>query len=864
MLGNLFKPRWQHRDAALRAQAIAALDAAGDAPVIQRIAREDPAAAVRCAACEKLRDFAALDGIIQNDPETSVRDAASARFMALLAGTAMDAPELKTRLELIRRTDNPAVLEHIAQHGADAESRRIALAAIDDASQLFNLALSGHDEALRVSAAERLDDATLLRRLSREGRDKRVIQHARERVKAFQREESEAQQRREHLDQVVAALEHLAQTHSEPLFEARLQQQEQHWAELADSADTDHRQRAEQALALCHARQAQRAEEEAREQRLRDAEQQRRAALATLEALFDDCDEQTWDDQLGTVRSVIETQQRRWQAGAEEQSIAASESQRFERVLARWQWLIGLAEQALQASPERLAELAREWPGALPAPTALRTARLAEQARIDEQPSPAPKAGKDKARPSSPHRGLVTALRRELQQGNLKHANRLWHKAESLLAEQNDAWLVQQMERLSERRDELRDWHAFAAEPKKEQLCRKMESLIGIDLDAAELASAIQALHDEWRSLMSSDQDQDQALWDRFKGASDQAYQPCRQHFAELDVQRAENLALRRQLCEQLATFVKNENWAQADWQAVWEIRRAAPQEWRRYSPVRFTDARDLQKRFSAQLSAIDERLEQAWQQAEAERQRLIDAATALVESGEEAGDTHAAAHQARELQQQWRAAPWLPPARHRGLHKRFRRLIDNVFTAREVANQARHEEQQEVRQQAQDSLAKLAQQADKPLREQDKAALTQAINDLDDIKQVLDRDGQRRADTLLARLRQLRTGLPRWQGWHASLNRLEQSPPGAASAEDATLAVALEVLAGVESPESAREQRMAWQLEQLPRMMKTSRFEPLEEALALVAKRPAEQPLEMQLQERIVKALRALEPLPG
>jgi hypothetical protein len=40
---------------------------------------------------------------------------------------------------------------------------------------------------------------------------------------------------------------------------------------------------------------------------------------------------------------------------------------------------------------------------------------------------------------------------------------------------------------------------------------------------------------------MSSDQGEDQALWARFKEASDQAYEPCHAHFAELDAIKARN-----------------------------------------------------------------------------------------------------------------------------------------------------------------------------------------------------------------------------------------------------------------------------------------------------------------------------------
>lgn len=861
MLGNLFKPRWQHRDPTVRAQAVTELGTADDRETLARIAREDSHAAVRAAACAGLLDFSALDDRIQNDPDARVREAATERFMVLLAGTTPGAPSPEQRRRLIRHTDNPRALEHVARHSDDAESRRMALGGIDDAGLLFDLALSGHDEALRLTAAERLQDGALLRRLGREGRDKRVVRHAREQTRQRQREETEARQHREQLGQVVEALEHLARTHRDPLFEARLRQQEQHWQALASEADAEHHQRADRALAACRARLREQEEDQAREQQRQEAANERRAALETLEALLDGSDEQTWDEQLGALRSAVGTQERRWQAAIEDEDVVASERQRFERVLARWHWLIGLAEEAATAEADRVQALAREWPGALPAPSALRLAQQAEQARRKTEPArPRNSAPADrKKRPESAHRGLVAALRRELQRGNLKHANRLWHKAGNILDGENDPWLARQLERLSERRDELRDWHAFAAEPKKAQLCERMEALIDVDLDPPERATAIQALHEEWRALMSSDQDQDQALWDRFKGASDQAYQPCREHFAELDAQRAENLAQRRRLCDQLAEFIERENWAQADWQAVWEIRRAAPREWRDHSPVRFTDAREVQKRFSALLRDLDNRLEQAWEGAETERRRLIDAASELAQRDE----VHEAAREARLLQQHWHSAPWLPPARHRTLQKRFRRQMDALFKRRDAANQARRDEQREERGLAESRLTEAEEQLMKPLSEQDSATLAALAGEIDSLGSALNRDGQRRADRLRDRLRRSRTELPRWRRWRDALDQLATSSDGERREADATLAVALEVLAGVESPASARTERMAWQLEQLPRMMKTARFQPLEESLSRLEER-GDVALDPALRERMETALRGLEPRTG
>ncbi|ASK33791.1 hypothetical protein CEK62_04990 [Alcanivorax sp. N3-2A] len=853
MLGKLFKPRWQHRDPAVRAQAVHDLDAARDADTLTALARDDQSAEVRRLASAALLDFTVLDTLTDNDADAGVRAAAGERIMALLAGTVPGGPSTATRLHLIAHTNNPDVLSHVARHSPDAPCRQAALASLDDPQALYQLALSGKDEALRLAAAQRLEDATLLRQLSREGRDKRVVRLARERGKQHQLQEHQQREQQERVAQVCGALRQLAQRSSDPLFEARFAQLEQSWAELRDHASEPQRTEAEVAIGQCQTRLAEQAELARAEQARAAASREQRQAHDTLSALLRDTVEQTWEEQLGALRSLVDTQERRWLSASEEQTPTEDGQRAFQRQLDLWRQLIELAEAAREdLSDEQRRELAARWPSGVPAPASL--SGLSEP-QPEAPPARAPRP------PQSRHRGLVTALRRELEKGNLKHANRLWHKAELALEEHDDAWLSAQLERLSARRDELRDWHSFAAQPKKEQLCERMEALEGAALDAAELASAIQALHDEWRELMSSDQGQDQALWDRFKGASDRAYQPCRAHSAELDQQRAGNLQRRRALCEQLAGFIDAQDWsARTGWQAVWEIRRQAPQEWKALSPVRFTDARDLQKRFSALLSQLDERLETAWQSAEQARQALIAEARELAA----AEDVHGAARQAQTLQQAWRDTPWLPPARHRNHQKEFRRLMDALFAARQAQFDNRQAQRQEAAEQTRTRLQQVESALNGAPDDQDPGRLQRWADELGNADLgALDRDSQRRARQLIERLRRAAADLPRWRRWCQARERIAAAPAGPARPEDATLAVAIEALAGVDSPEHARAERMAWQLEQLPRAMKSSDFQPVEEALTLVEARADAQPLDADLAARLARALAALEPRP-
>ena len=136
MLGKLFKPRWQHRDAEVRAQAVATLDPRQDQETLSKLARDDDSARVRAAAVSALLDLHLLDRLIEADGDAGVRDAASERFVALLAGTVDGAPAVDTRLRLIQHSERaihmPPLLPD-ATHGSAA----LAVPAEFTAERLF-------------------------------------------------------------------------------------------------------------------------------------------------------------------------------------------------------------------------------------------------------------------------------------------------------------------------------------------------------------------------------------------------------------------------------------------------------------------------------------------------------------------------------------------------------------------------------------------------------------------------------------------------------------------------------------------------------------------------------------------------------
>lgn len=848
MFSRFFKPRWQHTQADIREQAIASLNPTGDADILATLARGDASASVRAAAVRRLTDLKLLDQAIQRDSDAGVREAASRQIQALLAGTL---PGLSTenRLRVIGLTDNQSVLAAVARDGIDSATRLAAANRIHDQATLMTLALDGADAELRISVAARLTDPDNLRRLVKEGRDKKVVRMAREQLKNHQQQQHQHQQHQQRAEELISHLQAHSQRTFDNLYAARLQQLGQSWDEVGEDASEQQRQRASALIAQCQQRINEWQQQCEQEKQQQSASAELVAAADTLqESLAALADAEEWQP-ANSLSALLASQQRRWQEASDIARAAAPLAARYQQLEQQW---LELIEHWRRSDEHGHVE---NWPNALPTPPAIRNAVATASAEPVNKPAD---SARGKHEQNDIDRTLNT-LQSALRQRQLRFANRLWHKLEQL---QQDISPPQQarIEKLKPQLDELRDWHAFAAEPKKASLCEQMEQLIDSSLPAKERADAIQLLQDQWRKLMSADQQSDQALWDRFRAAADAAWAPCREHFAELDRERADNLSKRIALCDQLDQYIASlQGNSAADWAAVAEVRRTAPQEWSRYQPVRFTDSRDISKQFSAQLKQLDELLDQAASSNIAILESLIAEAEALT-SGD---DSRQAAEQIKALQKRWQQTGWVPVNAQRKLYKRFRKLADQIFARRQ-------DEQSALRQQ---TAAEVAQLRDKL------AELEQLLRDAGDdnamkllgqlAEEVAAMPCPRREEKLLLQrdnlirdTRQRRQRWPQWQRWSALQQRLLNATTCDEDEQQQELAVAMEVSAGVESPQAAREQRMQWQLQQLGQAMKSSSVAPADRCRSLLEESGMlDRGLSEPVRQRLLAVWKTLEP---
>lgn len=285
----------------------------------------------------------------------------------------------------------------------------------------------------------------------------------------------------------------------------------------------------------------------------------------------------------------------------------------------------------------------------------------------------------------------IAAIENALQQGTLANISKKLKSVQQKLdtldksrAQQHEG----KVQLLLGRLNELRDWQSYAAMPKKQELCAKMQALIGSTLPAKELSDAIHELQSEWQNLKGGGKEEEQKLWVQFKEAADKAYEPCKKHFEQQRELRAENLRQREKVCAELEQFCQSYSWEQADWKAVDRIVETAKQEFHRFSPVDHKHQKPIKERYDNAVRPLIDKLRDVQKQNESEKQALIDRTRKLMELA----DIHQAIEQAKTFQQQWKQIGITRPWEDQKLWQQFRSACDAVFSRRSAEREQAQE----------------------------------------------------------------------------------------------------------------------------------------------------------------------------
>jgi hypothetical protein len=813
---NPLSPRWQSDDPDVRLEAVQSGKLTQD--VLQEIAAQDPKLNIKDAAINLIEDPAFLLILANTEPNAGKR-------WAELTGEDLQ------QLSAIDGVGENLLLA-VAQYAPKEEFRMKAVKSLSEAALCEVLR---NDNLSKVhqhcaGAIEREDNLSSLQKLFID-KDKNVSRILKSKLQAIKHARDISAAEALELESLFEKTEALRASEPGPDYGRRIDVLRQAWQNLPDASV----EAAKQIQALLEQCDAILAEMPNPEELLQAQLDQIAEQCAELRA------ECIADPNLDSLSSMLKGIMNSW---PDEADLAARDQLTADLVALEtaqkaWQEFIAIGtNQTLDQFEEALADLS--WPDVYSKPEAFNesvaatrealTTEAAEQAEIEAQRAELEQN--------------IARFESQVAEGHIKAANKANTKVMRLLeTAKPTADQRGRTRQLQSKLQELKDWQGFATQPKRDELCEKMQSLaIDSAISMPEKAKAIKELQEQWRKLGSSDSRPAQRSWSRFKALGDQAYAPVSEYYAAQQAVRAEHLKTREALCEALEKFEAETDWdASQDWKALSALLQRTAAKWRQHGNVPRRNKKAIEKRFDAANKALRDRVGGEQRKHIEQKEALIEELKTKLE--DEQSDTFALINRAKAAQQEWQKIGFVDRRKDQKLWKSFRAQCDAVFAKRDAQKQSERSEAKAVADNFRNVCKSFAAQLDSPFEKKDISAFRKEIAaiDLPRAHKGLEREATklikqaeselknraRQNDELMFRefqnqCQQLDSGATPEADSSVTLSKQLQSALNNRSEkaieEQDRLLIRLEILADLPSPEASQGARMQYQVERLNR----------------------------------------------
>lgn len=698
-------PKWEHPDPTVRLKAVSQLPI--DDEILLKLIADDGDQQVKSAAVTRLSSGDDLCRLMEGD-NSMIASAARTRYQVILNATSDIDPYLKQIAALKDRE----ILRLVAISANSLELKLASVQRIVDEDTLVEIAADANLSAVRQAAVQKISAQQALLTVLRDslGKDKNVYRIAKEKLAEIQATEEDKQSLLQQCEQIVESISQHANSVFNPSFERAWRTLVDRWQRLEASFESiqevQERDRLESLIGLFAAanRQCEEIIQQLNAQKIK-SEQAEQSALSVCDLLDQKLLALAGDrsvlDTLEQFRTEVDDAWRKLQSA----EISNAAKDRYFNTLskidsiavanAKWlacteelQHLLTDAKSAVQPEAATRKALRRilsklHWPEITQPPAHLVTARQ-ELERLDQLHA----EHIERENQSKTELTIkLDQLEQAVESGALKRVDKLFKEAQHIEAKIASTPLQQErISTLSVKIRELRDWQGFATNPKREELCSKMEDLIIKELHPRDKADRIKTLQQEWKSLGASHSYKSQKLWHRFRQAADHAYEPCQAYFKEQENQRQQNLKERNVICTHLEAFLDQTDWDNVNWRGVADIIQAAKKEWRRFENINRSKRKIIQTRFYKVLDQLQAKLLTEQNINRDTKKNLIEEIKPLVD---EAVDLNKAIIRTKELQQAWKQVGFTQLRVDQSLWKEFRSYCDQVFERRSKQNQA-------------------------------------------------------------------------------------------------------------------------------------------------------------------------------
>jgi hypothetical protein len=707
-IADLFRPKYRHSDARVRAEAVRALTS-DDAATLIQIARHDRDISVRRLAIERIGKADVLAELATADPEPNLRDLACERAAELwlphacskdqeAAGTALAGMiklgDQRVLVAVVVRAENPTIrkrafgelrdpraLSELAKSEAPQELRTAAVARIDDGDVLRALAIDTTQKEVGLAAVEKLDDVDRLEQVAQKAKAKAVRQRARKIVGEIEEAErakkpgisDDVKRRRAEKAQLVREVEAVAESFEFVRAAEIVKLAEAAWAKLgSDDGDDRFTKAAERFWRRkeIYDQQARTADELRAIEREAQADKERAAAERAARAAEGTADAEPKDgkaarspDETVTVPDVPsrdpgrlareaevkarreERDRQRAEDDARQKAQAAERAARQKEDAERGA-AIAASLAALCDDMEGLAAQPKQDPRAI-------DRLLSQAAKAFEQIGKVPGEGRD-----------AIAERYRVARGKL-------------------------VTRAGELR-EAEDWQRWTNVPKAEALIETAKQMLEAPA-TPDLGNRLRGLQSLWKEVGPMPQRRSKELWELFKATCDQVYDKVRGVRAVEQEKFTEVTKVKEALIAEAEGLADS-----TDWAATAEKLKALQQQWKQSGHLPRKQGDELWKRFRSACDRFFERRKPELEARHAEeeanlaaKQQLIARAQAVTNAAPAEGGWGKSIGEIKELQRQWKDIGFVPRRDADAVYKAFRAACDALFRKRDEARDA-------------------------------------------------------------------------------------------------------------------------------------------------------------------------------
>jgi hypothetical protein len=662
---DLFRPKWRHSKAEVRAQALRGLGADAQ-EILAQAARSDTDEAVRCIAIGKLNDPEVLAAIARDDA-SAPGQAAGRRAADLWVARATSARDGEEAAEALDRLQEPKRLAEVVHGAKKASVRTAALQRLGDVRTLVEIAREATEASVRVEAVAHISDVVALRGLAVRGAPRNAAFAAIDRLED------------------VETLEAIAKGAKSKNVRNRAKKR---LAVVAPAPEVV------EVVVPSNA-----AAQHAEQTKLVEA-----VELIVTQGAF---------ARAGDVAAIRDTWDRIADVDAALATRLAGAIETFDAGLVAYQR--AEAQRAVAAEKQRAAEAERQRvrDERRRRDDAAKAARAAERAAAPEpsaptpvaapEPAPPAKTAEDRQREAEANEVSLREVCAELEgatdqtkiravQDLLEHAAAVFDETTHLpsaatrdeLHARYEAARTGLLAHLHEL-NEAEQWRQWASLTKQKTLVDQAQALLDHSEPDPELPTKLKALQDEWKAVRNVPPSKGQANWDRFRRTCDALYERVR---AAQEV----NLAHKIELCERAESLQDSTDWsgtatALKDLQAVWKTIGPVPRAEDQKAWERFRGACDAF--FERRKHATEEFAQELSKNAE-RKEVLVAKVQALVESIVDDATWGRAKEETKAVQRTWRDLGPAPRKIADEQYKRFRAACDAVFSRLDDLERAR------------------------------------------------------------------------------------------------------------------------------------------------------------------------------